>query len=470
MNTADIGLIGLAVMGANLARNLADKKIKTLVYNRTAEKTKEYIQGFGNEYLSGEETLEGFMQALTRPRRMIILVKAGQPVDEVLAQLSPYLEKGDTVIDCGNSSYHDTIRRSQELSKNDIHFVGCGISGGEEGALHGPSLMPGGSDESWKLMKPVWEKIAAKDFSGNPCVTHVGENGAGHYVKMVHNGIEYAVMQMMAEAYDVLRKQYGLSAEKIAEVFKGFQKGKLNSYLFDIVVPVLERKDEFGNGMLIDHILDKAEQKGTGKLTAIDALERGVSASTIAEAVFARVTSSQKDLRVELAQQYQKPAPSTPEAMKSFVTRLENALYSALLSAYAQGFHLISAAAKENKWSIDPSEVARIWQGGCIIRAQMLKLLTDAFKKNPNVHLLQIKEIQKAINEGSGDWRAVVSSAIHLGTPVPALSSALSYLDAMTSEQLPANLIQGLRDFFGAHTYERNDKSGKFHAEWNTSS
>lgn len=466
MKTADIGLIGLAVMGANLARNLADKKIKTLVYNRTVERTKEYLDQFGNEYLSGEETLEGFMSSLTRPRRIIILVKAGQPIDEVLSQLAPSLEKGDTIIDCGNSSYHDTIRRTQELSASGVHFVGCGISGGEEGALHGPSLMPGGSEESWRLMKPVWEKIAAKDFSGNPCVTHVGENGAGHYVKMVHNGIEYAVMQMMAESYDLLRKQYGLSAVEISQVFKGFQRGKLDSYLFDIVVPILERRDEMASGFLIDHILDKAEQKGTGKLTAIDALERGVSAATIAEAVFARVNSSQKELRMDLAHHYQKPASDKPEAIEAFTAKLQNALYSALLSAYAQGFHLISQAAKENQWSIDLSEVARIWQGGCIIRAQMLKLLTEAFKKNANVHLLQIEEIRKAINESSADWRVVVSTGIQTGVPVPAMSSALSYFDAMTSEELPANLIQGLRDFFGAHTYERNDRPGSFHTDW----
>ena len=468
MSKGQIGLIGLAVMGMNLARNISGKGFTTIVYNRTSEKTKAFIHEFGNAHLRGEETLEGLVKNLETPRKIILLVKAGDPVEEVLHELLPLLEKGDTVIDCGNSNYQDTMRRSAFLSKKGMHFVGCGISGGEEGALHGPSLMPGGSNESWKFMKPIWESIAAKDFKGGPCVTHVGTDGAGHYVKMVHNGIEYAVMQMIAEAYDLLRHLYGLDPAQIADEFERFGAGRLQSYLFEIVVEVLRRKDDLAGGFLIDHILDKAEQKGTGKWTAIDALERGVGLSTLSEAVFARINSSEKNTRVELSKIYPKPEVQPVDVLGVFSKKLEQALYGGMLSAYAQGFELIKKAATENHWKVNLSEIARIWQGGCIIRAKILAFLTEVYKKSGTnkPHLLCLEDIKKSIQEALPDWRILVSESITSGVPAPALTSALQYIDAITTEKLPANLIQGLRDYFGAHTYERSDRDGSFHTDW----
>jgi len=461
----EIGLIGLATMGANLARNIADKKIATLVYNRTAERTREYLQEFGNDSLQGTKDLKSFVESLKVPRKIILLVKAGNPVDEMITQLMPFLSSGDSIIDCGNSNYVDTIRRTQELSQKNIHFVGCGISGGEEGALHGPSLMPGGSESSWEMMKPVWEKIAAKDFQGSPCVTHVGENGAGHYVKMVHNGIEYAVMQVMAEAYDLLRKLYQLSAEQIANIFEEYNTGRLESYLFEISVPVLRKKE--GDTSLIDLILDKAGQKGTGKWTAIEGLDRAVGVSSISEAVFARVNSGEKNLRKKLSGHFPKSHLSTQLGLEDFSRQLERALYASLLSIYAQGFELIKKAAQENNWNIDLSEIARIWQGGCIIRAKMLEFLTEMYRKSTsNPHLFEVSEIQANLNECLQDWRDVISLSLYHGVPTPGLTSALQYLDTLSSDQLPANLIQGLRDYFGAHTYERNDRPGIFHTKW----
>ena len=467
MEKYDIGLIGLATMGANLARNISNKGTPTLVYNRTFEKTKEFIKQYGSDDLAGKEDLESFVRSLEKPRKIIVMVKAGDPVDEVVGQLLPFLEPGDSIIDCGNSNYQDTLRRAKELQKKEVHFVGCGVSGGEEGALNGPSLMPGGTEQSWEMLKPVWMKIAAKDFEGYPCVTNVGSDGAGHYVKMVHNGIEYAVMQMMAEAYDLLRKTYKLSSEKIADIFYEFGKGKLESYLFEISVPVLRKKDEEKSGHLIDQILDKAGQKGTGKWTAMEGLERAVGVSSISEAVFARINSGEKNLRMELSKLYQKPKYSLEMIKDEFIVKLENALYASLLSIYAQGFELIKKAAEENDWEVNLSEIARIWQGGCIIRAKMLQFLTEMYKKSEDQpHLLSVQEIQDSINESLPDWREVVALSIQQGIPTPGLTSALQYVDTLSSEHLPANLIQGLRDYFGAHTYERTDQPGTFHTDW----
>jgi|CXWL01.1.fsa_nt_gi 6-phosphogluconate dehydrogenase len=465
---AQVGLIGLAVMGMNLARNISGKGFKTVVFNRTTEKTKEYITEFGNDHLVGEETIEAFVQNLETPRKIILLVKAGDAVESVIQELMPLLDKGDTIIDCGNSNYHDTIRRNSLLSEKGLHFVGCGISGGEEGALHGPSLMPGGSDESWEVMKSIWESIAAKDFSGAPCVTHIGADGAGHYVKMVHNGIEYGVMQMIAEAYDLLRRLYDLNSEQVAEIFEAYGKGKLQSYLFEIVLPVLGRKDEMADGFLIDHILDKAEQKGTGKWTAMDALERGVGLSTLSEAVFARINSSSVVERIALAKEYPKTKPQPDYDLAVFTKKLEQALYGGMLGAYAQGFELIKSAAEENNWQVNLSEIARIWQGGCIIRAKILGFLTDVYKKSGTVnpYLLTLEEIKDSLNSALPDWRVVISESIMSAVPTPALTSALQYVDTVTNAKLPANLIQGLRDYFGAHTYERTDREGSFHTKW----
>ncbi len=337
MTMSKVGLIGLAVMGANLSRNIASRDIPIVVYNRTSEKMNDFIAQFGNEYLSGKETLEDFIQDIEKPRKVIILVKAGAAVDAVIAQLVPLLDKGDTLIDCGNSNYRDTIRRTNELQEKGFHFVGCGVSGGEVGALQGPSIMPGGSPESWESMKKIWQAIAARDFEDGPCVTHVGEGGSGHYVKMVHNGIEYAVMQMISEAYDLLKRMYGLKPNQIADIFTQFQEGRLNSYLFEITPQVLRRKDDESDAYLIDVILDKAGQKGTGKWTAIDALDRGVGLSTISEAVFARVNSSYKNSRVARSTDFPKPEMKPEVELDVFVEQLENALYAGMLSSYAQG-------------------------------------------------------------------------------------------------------------------------------------
>lgn len=467
MNQSHIGLIGLAVMGANLARNIASKGFSTLVYNRTTEKTDEFIKEFGTENLKGSKNLEEFVEGLEKPRKIIIMVKAGAAVDAVIDQLLPLIEKGDTIIDCGNSHFGDTIERTKKLQNKGIYFVGCGVSGGEEGALNGPSLMPGGTGESWEMLKDVWEAIAAKDFSGSPCVTHIGRDGSGHYVKMVHNGIEYAVMQMIAEAYDLLKRIYELNPKQIADVFEEYNKGDLASFLFEISIPVLTQKDEFNDGYLIDFILDKAGQKGTGKWTAIEALDRGVGLSTVSEAVFARVNSSYKDQRIQLSKSFSKSRKDVKTSLEQTVKNLEKALYGGMLSAYAQGYELIKLAAAENNWEINLSEISRIWQGGCIIRADILKFLTEAYVKHSgNPHLFEMEDIQNALMKSQDAWREVVMLSVTHGIPTPSLTSGLQYFDAITTERLPANMIQGLRDYFGAHTYQRTDREGTFHTHW----
>lgn len=465
---AEIGLIGLAVMGANLARNISSKGFNTVVFNRTAEKLTEYIQEFGGENLSGAATLEEFVKAIDVPRKIIVMVKAGEPVDAVIKQLVPLLDKGDCIIDCGNSNYNETIRRGQDLSEKGIRFIGCGVSGGEEGALNGPSLMPGGSEDDWHKMKNIWDAIAAKDFQGNPCVTNIGADGAGHYVKMVHNGIEYGVMQIIAEAYDLLKRVYKLSPDQIAGVFEKFNQGRLESFLLEIAIPVLRKKDEESGYQLIDIILDKADQKGTGKWTVVEALERGVGLSTISEAVFARVNSSYKEKRQQLAQYFVAQDYSPEMSLEDFTAQLEHALYAGIISAYAQGFELIKLAAEEQHWRIDLSEVTRIWQGGCILRARLLEFLTYNFKSagTENSHLFELPGIQDSLKSALPAWRTVVTIAVTAGVPTPALTAGLHYIDTMTSARLPANMIQGLRDYFGAHTYQRTDKEGMFHTDW----
>ncbi len=461
--SADIGLIGLAVMGANLARNIADKKISTVVHNRTSEKTNAFIKEFGNKYLFGENNLKDFVATLKTPRKIIIMVKAGEPVDELIAQLAPLLSKDDIIIDCGNSNYNDTKRRS----KNFKNFIGCGVSGGEEGALHGPSIMPGGDKQAVSKILPILQRIAAKDFSGKPCVTYIGENGAGHYVKMVHNGIEYGVMQMMAEAYEMLRTIYKLPAPKIAKIFEKFNHGKLKSYLFEIAVEVLNKKDEFKKGYLIDNILDKAAQKGTGQWTGIDSLTRAVSLSTITEAVYARINSSEKNRRQKISKLYPLPKPTKKIPLRKFTKLLEDALYAGMLSSYAQGYTLIQKAAEEEGWKINLAEVSRIWEGGCIIRAKILNDLHKAFNKNSHLHLFEIPTLAKTLKSTTPALRETVSYATATGIPIPSLATAQAYFESMRSEKLSANFIQGLRDYFGAHTYERTDKKGVFHSIWN---
>ncbi len=458
-----IGLIGLGVMGTNVARNIASKGHKISVYNRTTETMKEVVSEFGGENLVGFETLEEFIDSLETPRKVLIMVKAGKPVDMVIESLMPLLDKDDVIVDLGNEHYKITEKRFDKLEAESLHFVGCGVSGGEEGALHGPSMMPGGTKHSWDQLKDIFESIAAKDFNGGPCVSYIGEKGAGHFVKMVHNGIEYGVMQIMAEGYQLLKDVYGLDAGEISKIFKKYNEGKLKSYLFEISGEVLGKKE--GDGYLVDFILDKAAQKGTGKWTAMDALDRGVGLSTITEAVYARVNSSYKDLRVELSKNHTKSDPETKIELDQFVKVLEDALYAAMLISYAQGYHLIQTASDEDKWNIDLAEVSRIWEGGCIIRAEILNTLHKAFEKTTG-HLFEIEELAKEVNQAIPALRKISIFGFSKAIPLPGLSTALSYYDSMTSERLPANFIQGLRDYFGAHTYERVDKKGSFHTEW----
>ncbi|MBI2463812.1 NADP-dependent phosphogluconate dehydrogenase [Candidatus Peregrinibacteria bacterium] len=522
MKTAQIGLIGLGVMGANLARNMASHKIRTLAYNRSPEVTKNFIKNFGSEFLDGEMDFGKFLKRLDGPRKLFILVKAGKPVDEVIENMLPDLKKNDILVDLGNSHYRDTIRREQFLRKKGIYFVGCGISGGEEGALHGPSLMPGGEKKAYKEIRGVFEMIAAKDFSGKPCVTFTGNDGAGHFVKMVHNGIEYGIMQIMAEAYDLLRKVFALSAGEIATVFSKWNKGKLEGYLFEIAANVLAKHDEFQEGFLVDFIMDAAEQKGTGKWVALDALERGVAIPTIIEAVQSRFFSHEKDERTKLSRIYGKKweTESTKqnemlskndimyrenyerfagikdmklrksdehvagikdmklrknnqriagsEDMKIFLKNLEEAVYLSLLSTYIQGCELIKRASEEQNWNINLVEIVRVWEGGCVIRSRILGLLHKACDRNKKIvnHMLEIVDIKDEFIKNLSLWRMVIAEIARFGIPASGLSSALQYMESMTSENLPANFIQGLRDYFGAHAYQRKDKKGTFHTIW----
>lgn len=467
MKTAKIGLIGLGVMGANLARNISNKGFTTVVYNRTTETMEKFIAEHGNERLFGEAELTDFINSIERPRKIIVLVKAGAPVDKVIESIQPYLDEDDMIIDCGNSYYLDTQRRSEDLQQKNIHFIGCGVSGGEEGALNGPSLMPGGSKKSWEDLQPILAAIAAKDFNGGPCVTHIASGGSGHYVKMVHNGIEYAVMQMMADAYELLRTLYKLPANEISQIFAQYQAGKLNSYLFEIAVEVLKKEDEFEDGYLIDYILDRAGNKGTGKWTAVDALNRGVGLPAITAAVHARYNSAYKPLRQELSKIYAPNERNADIPLQDFVPILENALYAGMLSAYAEGYHLIQVAAEENNWDINLSEVARIWEGGCIIRAQILNLIHEAYQSaDRNTHLLAIKSITEQIAPAIPALKEVVAYCADNHLQSPALAAGLYYFISMTSQDTSANFIQGLRDYFGAHTYQRIDREGTYHTQW----
>ena len=464
----DISIIGLGTMGQNLARNLAGHGFKVLGWDRNEEKSKTFIKKYGSENLSYFENSDCLSEELKSPAKYLILVPAGEPVDEVIQNLKPFLKKGDIVIDGGNSHYKDTQKRTHDLESMGVHFVGMGISGGEEGALKGPSLMPGGSEESWEILKPILEIIAAKDFKGNPCVTYIGENGAGHYVKMVHNGIEYGLMQLMAETYHLLKNMYQLDNSKITEIFKTFSQGGLKSFLFDITIPILRKKDEFQEGFLIDYILDKAGQKGTGMWTSIDALERGIALPSITMAVFSRNVSSQKEQRNELSKTFPRTKPTHLPKLEGIVPGLEKALEAGMISIYAQGFDLMRQAAQEEGWNLDLAEITRIWQGGCIIRADLLKTLHESLKSTEEkTHLFAINQIEKILKENLESWQTIVSLAFLNGIPIPALSTSLSYFEEMTTAKLPANFIQGLRDFFGAHTYERIDREGVFHTKWN---
>ncbi|MDT0268445.1 NADP-dependent phosphogluconate dehydrogenase [Streptomyces sp. DSM 44915] len=465
---AQIGVTGLAVMGRNLARNLARRGHTVAVHNRTATRTRELVERFGQEgtFVPAESAAD-FVAALERPRRIVVMVKAGAATDAVIDEFAPLLEPGDMIMDGGNAHYADTRRREAALRERGLHFVGCGISGGEEGALHGPSIMPGGSPESYAALGPLLESIAA-EVDGEPCCTHIGPDGAGHFVKMVHNGIEYADMQLIAEAYDLLRRVAGYEPERIAEIFRGWNEGRLDSYLIEITAQVLAHRDAETGRPFVDVVLDQAEQKGTGRWTVQTALDLGVPVSGIAEAVFARGLSGHAELRAA-ARSLPGPTRPTlhPDDAARFADQVEQALYASKIVAYAQGWQLIQAGSEEYGWNIDLAAVAAIWRGGCIIRARFLNGIRRAFGgAEPPVTLLTDELFAGDLAAAQNPWRHVVSRATELGVPAPGFSAALAYYDALRAERLPAALIQGQRDFFGAHTYQRVDREGGFHTLW----
>jgi 6-phosphogluconate dehydrogenase len=463
---ANIGVVGLAVMGSNLARNLASREgNKVAVYNRTYARTEELITEHPEAGFVSSETIEDFVASLAKPRTAIIMVQAGRGTDAVIDQLSQLFEPGDIIVDGGNSLFTDTIRREEALKDTGLHFVGTGISGGEEGALHGPSIMPGGSNESYKTLGPILETIAAV-AEGEPCVTHIGTGGAGHFVKMIHNGIEYADMQLIAEAYDLLRKVGKLEPAQIADVFTEWNNGYLESYLIEITAEVLNQVDAKTGKPFVDIVLDQAGSKGTGVWTVQNALALGVPVGGIAEAVFARAVSSHPEQR-EAVQKTITSRPQVAEAWDSLADDVSKALYASKVVAYAQGFDAIIAGAKEYGWEINKGNVAKIWRGGCIIRAQFLNRIVEAYDNNPDIaSLLEDPYFAKAVADGEESWRRIVSTAALSGIPIPGFSSALSYYDSLAEKRLPAALVQGQRDFFGAHTYKRVDEDGVFHTLW----
>ena len=460
------GLTGLATMGANLARNVAHHEIPVAVHNRTASRTDRFIDEHGSEGpLTGYETTEEWVAALERPRVLMSMVQAGAATDAVIDEIAPHLDRGDILIDGGNANFRDTQRRHGKLAEQGIHFLGVGVSGGEEGALEGPSIMPGGDREPYdESVKAIFEAIAA-DVDGTPCCTYVGPDGAGHYVKMVHNGIEYADMQLIAESYDLLRHAAGLEVPEIARQFERWNESELESYLIEITARVLSKTDAATGKPLVDVILDAAEQKGTGRWTAQNALELGVPLTGITEAVFARTLSALKDERVAAAERLK--GPSNGHADSSLVDDLEHALYASKIVSYAQGFAQIAAAADDEGWKVDLGSMATIWRGGCIIRARFLDRIREAYDDQPGLENLMLADFfASALAEAQDPWRRVIARSAELGIPTPAFSSSLAYYDGYRRATGPASLIQGLRDLFGAHTYKRNDRDGTFHIMW----
>ncbi|WP_405386584.1 NADP-dependent phosphogluconate dehydrogenase [Streptomyces sp. NBC_01102] len=467
--TAQIGVTGLAVMGRNLARNFARNGFTVAVHNRTTAKTDALVKEFGDEgTFVAAHTPQEFVAALERPRRLIVMVKAGEPTDAVIKEFAPLLEEGDVIIDGGNAHFEDTRRREKELRGRGIHFVGVGISGGEEGALNGPSIMPGGSEESYASLGPMLEKIAAKAEDGTPCTTHIGPDAAGHFVKMVHNGIEYADMQLIAEAYDLLRSVAGYSPARIAETFRGWNTGRLDSYLIEITAEVLAHQDAATGRPFVDIVQDRAEQKGTGRWTVQIALDLGVPVSGIAEAVFARSLSGHADLR-EAARDLPGPTakPLAEAEAAAFADRVEQALYASKIVSYTQGFHQIRAGSEAYGWGIGLGAVAAIWRAGCIIRAAFLDRIRAAYDSRPGLPgLLSDQQFAQEIGAAQDDWRSVIAEAVRQGVPTPGFAASLSYYDGLRADRLPAALTQGQRDFFGAHTYRRTDREGSFHTLW----
>ena len=466
---ADIGLIGLAVMGENLVLNMHSKGFSVAVFNRTKDKIDRFLAGRGaNKNIKGCQSIEQLCMSLERPRKVMILIKAGRAVDDTIDMLVPFLEQGDVIIDGGNSHYPDTIRRCSYVESKGLLYVGAGVSGGEEGALLGPSIMPGGSSAAWPLVKPMFQKIAAQTNKGEACCEWVGEDGAGHFVKMVHNGIEYGDMQMICETYHIMRDGLGLSNEAMHEVFKEWNKGVLDSYLIEITADILGFKDDNGE-VVIDHILDAAGQKGTGKWTAVTALDFGQPVTLIGEAVFARCLSALKDERIDSAKQLNGPAVAFEGDKTAFIDDLQQALYASKIVSYAQGYQLLRASALEHGWQLNYGQIAQMWRGGCIIRSVFLDDIKVAFDHNPElVNLMLDTFFKQAIETAQAAWRRVIMQSVKLGIPMPAMASALAYYDGYRTEHLPANLLQAQRDYFGAHTYERIDQArGEFfHTNW----
>ncbi len=470
MKKCDIGLIGLAVMGENLVLNMESKGHSVAVFNRTTAKVEEFMGARAKgKNITGCYSIDELIENLATPRKIVLLVKAGQPVDAFIDMLIPKLEKGDIIIDGGNSHFPDTIRRTEYVESKGLLYIGTGVSGGEEGALLGPSIMPGGSDEAWEAVRPIFQDISAKVEDGSPCCEWIGSDGAGHFVKMVHNGIEYGDMQMIAEAYSLMKNVLNMSAAEMQPVFSKWNKGELDSYLIEITKDILGKKDEETGKPVLDNILDTAGQKGTGKWTSQAALDLGCPAPTVAEAVFARAMSAGKEERVAASKVLNGPKDNVEVDKEEFLDMLEQALYASKICSYAQGFQLMKMAGKEYKWDLKFGEIALLWRGGCIIRAQFLGNIKDAFDKNADLQNLLLDDYFKDVIEKSQSaWRKVISIAVMAGIPVPAFSSALSYYDSYRSKVLPANLLQAQRDYFGAHTYERLDKPrGEFfHTNW----
>lgn len=469
MTKQQIGVVGMAVMGKNLALNIESRGYSVALYNRTGSKTEEVVKEHPDKQLLATYTIEDFVAAIEKPRRILLMVKAGAATDATIKELLPHLDKGDILIDGGNTFFKDTIRRNEELANSGINFIGTGVSGGEEGALKGPSIMPGGQKEAYDLVAPILEQISAKAEDGAPCVTYIGPNGAGHYVKMVHNGIEYGDMQLIAESYDLMKNILGLSVSEMAAIFNEWNTGELDSYLIEITADILTREDDLGTGQpIVDVILDAAGNKGTGKWTSQSALDLGVPLPLITESVFARFISAYKEERVNASQILPQPEKYVFEGdKKEFVEKIREALYFSKIMSYAQGFAQLRTASKEYDWNLPFGEIAKIWRAGCIIRAQFLQKITDAYETTPDLENLLLdayfveitKKYQQAVRE-------VVAVAVQAGVPVPTFSSAIAYFDSYRSPRLPANIIQAQRDYFGAHTYERTDREGIFHYSW----
>jgi 6-phosphogluconate dehydrogenase len=469
MSKADIGLTGLAVMGMNLVLNMERNGFTVAVHNRTTKTMKDFVAAHPGKKLIGCESMQDFVNALSKPRKIMVMVKAGAPVDGVIEQLVPLLEPGDLIIDGGNSYFMDTERRSQDLEAKGLRFIGTGVSGGEEGALKGPSIMPGGQREAYDLVKDIFIAISAK-VDGEPCVTHLGPRGAGHYVKTVHNGIEYGDMQLIAEAYDILHRALNLSNQALHEIFAEWNLGELQSYLIEITAAIFQHIDPATGKHLVDLILDEAQQKGTGKWTSQNAFDLGIPIPTINAAVESRCMSAIKSERVEASQVLTGPSGKFSGNPTHLISAVRDALYMAKICSYAQGMALLRAASKEYDYNLPYGEIAAIWRGGCIIRARFLNRITEAFRRNPDLPNLMLDESFRAdVTKRQNALRFVLQTAISFGIPALAFSSALAYYDAYRTERLPANLTQAQRDFFGAHTYRRIDKPGDFHTEWSES-